>query len=56
MSLEYADVLPRVRWAEAASKAEYIKNYLPHSTYQLKKSLFEVIFDNKPLIKYLYNF
>jgi hypothetical protein len=56
MTLDCADVILQALWAEAYSTAIHIKNCLPHSTFKLKKSLYKIMFGDKPSIKYLYPF
>jgi hypothetical protein len=56
MTLDCADVIPQVLWAEACSTAIHIKNRLTHSTFKLKKLPYEIIFGDKPSIKHLYPF
>jgi hypothetical protein len=38
------------------SIAIHIKNYLPHRSFKFNKLLYEIMFGNKLLIKYLYSF
>jgi hypothetical protein len=56
MTLDCADMIPQALWADAYSLAIHIKNCLPHSAFKLKKLLYKIMFDDKPLIKYLYPF
>jgi hypothetical protein len=52
MTLDCADVIPQGLWAEACSPAIHIKNCLPHSAYKLTKLPYEIMFCDKPSIKY----
>jgi hypothetical protein len=56
MTLDCANIIPQVLWAETYSIAIYTKNYLRYSAFKLKKSLYEIMFSAKPSIKYLYSF
>jgi hypothetical protein len=54
MTLDCADVIFQVLWADACSMAVHIKNRLPHSAFKLKKLLYEIMFGDKPSIKTIY--
>jgi hypothetical protein len=56
MTLDSANVVSQALWAEAYSTAVHIKNCLPHYTFKLNTSLYEIMFGDRPLIKYLYLF
>jgi hypothetical protein len=56
MTLDYADLIPYALWAEPCSTAVHIKNRLLHSAFNLKKLPYEIMFGDKPSIKYLYPF
>jgi hypothetical protein len=56
MTLNYTNVIPQALWAVAYSLAIHIKNHLPHSVFKLIKSLYDIIFGNRPSIKHLYPF
>jgi hypothetical protein len=56
MTLDYDDMIPQALWAEACSTAIYIKNYLPYSTFKLKKSPYKLICIDKASINHLYPF
>jgi hypothetical protein len=53
MILDCADVIPQSLWAEACSTPVHIKYHLPQRAVKLKQSSYEIIFGDKPLIKYL---
>jgi hypothetical protein len=54
MTLDYADLIPEAFWAAADSTAVHIKNDFIHSAFKLKKSIYAIMFGDKPSIKYLY--
>jgi hypothetical protein len=56
MTLDSAVMIPQALWAEVCSMAIHIKNPLPHSAVKLKKLPCEILFGDKPSIKYLYPF
>jgi hypothetical protein len=56
MTLYCTDVIIPALQTMLCSTAVNIKNYLPHSIFKLKKSRFQIMFGDKPLIKYLYPF
>jgi hypothetical protein len=51
MTLDCADVIPQALWAESCSTAIHIKTRLPHGAFKLKKSLYKIMFGDKPSIK-----
>jgi hypothetical protein len=56
MTFDSTDVISRALWAKAYSTAINIKNSLPHNAFKLKKLPYEIMFSDKPSIKYLYPF
>jgi hypothetical protein len=56
MTLDCTDVIPQALWAEVCSMAIHIKDCILHSAFKLKKSLYKIMFGNKPSIMYLYPF
>jgi hypothetical protein len=51
ITLNYADVIRQVLCGEVCSMPVYIKNYLPHSTFKVKKLLYDMMFSDKRSIK-----
>jgi hypothetical protein len=56
MMLDCANMISQALWAEAYSTPIFIKNCLLHSAFKPKKSTEEIMFSDKPSIKYLYPF
>jgi transposase InsO family protein len=53
MTVDCANMIPQVLWAEVCFTAIHIKNHLPHSAFKLKKLLYEIMFGKMPSIKHL---